>query len=76
MSLSPGELMTTVFIKLKLIGRDRYALFGPLGNQIGPDYYGAKDKAKEWGQAFCSTWYNWRVDSKEIDDEETSGVPE
>jgi len=68
--------MTTIVIKLKLVGTNKYALFGPNGNQIGSTYYGSRYKAKEWAQAFCSSWHSWSVDYKEIDDEEASGVPE
>jgi len=62
--------MSIVFIKLKKIGDNRYALFGPDDNQISGIYRGPRRKAKDWAEAFCSSWYNWGVDYKEVDDEE------
>lgn len=67
--------MPITFVKLKLVGRNRYAIFGPEGNQISGVFQGPKEKAKEWARSFCSSWYNWGVDYKEIDDEETGGIP-
>lgn len=68
--------MGIVLIKLKKVGTNTYALFGPKDNQISGIYQGQKHKAKEWAKAFCSSWYNWSIDYKEIDDEETDRVPE
>jgi len=68
--------MGTIMIKLKLIGTDKYALFGPNGNQIGAIFRGSREQAKEWSRVFCTSWYNWGIDYKEIEDEETCGVPE
>jgi hypothetical protein len=64
---------TTVLV-LKLIGPNRYALFGPKGNQISSVFHGQKHMAKEWARIYVTSWHNWSVDYKEIEDEETSGV--
>ena len=61
-------------LTLKLVGPNCYALFGPNGNQISGIYRGQKHAAKEWARKYASSWYNYGVDYKEIDNEETNRV--
>jgi len=68
-----GDILDTL-IKLKLVGQNKYALFGPEGNQIGTTYRGPKNKAIEWAIKFCSSWQSWVVDYEELDDEAENGV--
>jgi len=63
-----------IIIKFRRIGVGKYSLFGPNGNQISGVYQGSLDNAKEWAKRFCSTWHDWQVDYKEIDDEEAIRV--
>jgi hypothetical protein len=66
----------TIMITLKRVRNNEYALFGPKGNQISEIFRGNRLQAKDWAVKWVSSFHNWGVDSKEIDDEEAPGVPE
>lgn len=68
--------MSTIPIILRRVRQDEYALFGPKGNQLSANFRGNAFQAKEWAIKWVSSFNNWVIDSKEIDDEAASGVPE
>jgi hypothetical protein len=69
--------MASIIVKLRLVSLSKYALFSIDGIQISGIFRGSRDDARAWAEAFCSTWSNWTVDYKEIDeDEEKSRILE
>lgn len=67
--------MATVMIKLRKVRNHEYALFGPKGNQISEIFRGNVFDAQDWAGRWVSGWYNWSIDSTEINDEKKDRIP-
>ncbi len=51
--------MTTIVVKLKKVGVDRWRLFAPAGHAISETFHGDQNQAETWAKAWVSSWYNW-----------------
>lgn len=67
--------MPSVIIILRKVSTYEWAMFAPKGHQLGPRYRGDKYKAKEWADAWVSTWPEWIIKQEEVFNEQENRVP-
>ena len=64
--------MTDIYVELRKVGPNAYALFGPKGNMLSGIRRGELRDVKEWAENWISVWPLWRLNYSGVDDEQQS----